>query len=493
MASFRLRYPGLYYDEALFTNGAIGADRTTFITARIWQFPLLLMPYIGALKSYLYWPIFKIFGVSIFSIRLPMIILMAISFVIVYWFLRKYTNTRTALISILFLCTNGSLVAYSRTDSGPIVIEFFLKCLGAFLVIDYFRRKNNYILVAGLLALFLGVFNKLNFLWFSNAFVVALPVIFWGNIKELPNEKRRFFVIACVTTFILSVTYYGFITNYYHLVNGLSMKSLEFMSHNLALTLSGEWCFSGMLKATSSMTWALALLTIQVAIMTLATYLGRRRKTIEHRLLRFSLVLVVLILGQITITPPATGAWHFLVIQPFWFIALAVAMNALLNIWGHCKLTRIISYSLLGVLITSQVILYFRNINSFKSTKNVTWSESTYDLIEETSMLDGSVIVADWGIQTQLITFDTNPGKYTEVFGPFDLNKNSELLRIKNMYFSSSKDIYIVTHPMDVAIFPESQANILTVAEELGDLRKIKVIHDDGRPTFEIYQLIYLK
>jgi hypothetical protein len=79
LAFIKICQPGIQYDEILFGNAARGVIDKSFVWYRIGNFPVLLMPYIGGLKAYLYYLIFKIFGVSAYTIRLPMIFLSALA------------------------------------------------------------------------------------------------------------------------------------------------------------------------------------------------------------------------------------------------------------------------------------------------------------------------------------------------------------------------------------------------------------------------------
>src|SRR5258708_2952812 len=65
VSSYKIRFPGTQYDEALYLNAAHGGvDQITFMTKTFHGFPVLLMPYIGALKAYLFFPIFAVFSTS---------------------------------------------------------------------------------------------------------------------------------------------------------------------------------------------------------------------------------------------------------------------------------------------------------------------------------------------------------------------------------------------------------------------------------------------
>src|SRR4026208_2615827 len=57
-AGHPIALPGLDYEEVLFGNAATGGENSSFIYRRLFGVPVLLMNYIGALKAYLFAPIF---------------------------------------------------------------------------------------------------------------------------------------------------------------------------------------------------------------------------------------------------------------------------------------------------------------------------------------------------------------------------------------------------------------------------------------------------
>src|SRR2546430_14732892 len=67
LSTVLISLPGLEYDEVLFGSGALGLNGD-FVVFR-WsvarhQIPLMLMPYIGAVKAYIYKPLFLLFSPS---------------------------------------------------------------------------------------------------------------------------------------------------------------------------------------------------------------------------------------------------------------------------------------------------------------------------------------------------------------------------------------------------------------------------------------------
>ena len=83
-------YVGIQTDEALVGDPIFGTIANEF-RIRIFHHnvPLMLMDYVGALKSWLYWPIFAIFRPSPQSLRWPVLILGAITIWIFYLLLNR--------------------------------------------------------------------------------------------------------------------------------------------------------------------------------------------------------------------------------------------------------------------------------------------------------------------------------------------------------------------------------------------------------------------
>ena len=71
LATYKIHSPGIYYDEIL-SVGPPAAGQPYF---KYLGLPLMIFPYIGALKSWIYTPIFALFGVSAITIRLPVILI----------------------------------------------------------------------------------------------------------------------------------------------------------------------------------------------------------------------------------------------------------------------------------------------------------------------------------------------------------------------------------------------------------------------------------
>ncbi|HEX2922905.1 MAG TPA: glycosyltransferase family 39 protein, partial [Chloroflexota bacterium] len=185
-ASWGIENPGIEYDEILFGNAAMGIQDHSFI---FWaadvggkRLPIMLMSYIGALKAYLFFPIARFVGFDPLSIRLPGILIGALSLLLYTAFARRVVGLRGALLFALLLATDPSYLYHTRLDWGPVVLMLFVKAAGALLFLRWWESNRLRELAASGLLLGLGVFDKVNFLWFLIAAVLALLLVYGGEL-----------------------------------------------------------------------------------------------------------------------------------------------------------------------------------------------------------------------------------------------------------------------------------------------------------------------
>src|SRR6187549_566173 len=98
LAAYRIELPGVYYDELHFINAALGAPDNTWIHMRLGPLPFLVSPFMGTLKAWGYAPILRLFGVSALTIRLPAILLAALTLLIFYRAMRDSVGQAWAAI-----------------------------------------------------------------------------------------------------------------------------------------------------------------------------------------------------------------------------------------------------------------------------------------------------------------------------------------------------------------------------------------------------------
>jgi 4-amino-4-deoxy-L-arabinose transferase-like glycosyltransferase len=162
LASYRIQLPGLYYDEVAFVNAAQGAPDNTFIYMRVGQIPVLIMPYLGALKAWFYSPIFHVFGVSPLTIRLPTILLGAVTLLIFYSVMRDSIGSVWAAIVVWIMAVDPANLFPSRLDWGPTVLIHFFQAVILALWFSYRKEPQLWkpVIIVGCFGL--GFFDKFN-------------------------------------------------------------------------------------------------------------------------------------------------------------------------------------------------------------------------------------------------------------------------------------------------------------------------------------------
>src|SRR5215218_7090729 len=119
LASAWISEMGVQTDEALFSAGIypplgpgvelLGKHRT-----------LMLMTYVGAVKSYVWKPIVRNVGASAVTTRLPAVLLGAITLGLFYVLLKRTLDLRVALIGTALLAADPAFVLTTRWDWGPV-------------------------------------------------------------------------------------------------------------------------------------------------------------------------------------------------------------------------------------------------------------------------------------------------------------------------------------------------------------------------------------
>jgi len=126
-----LQLPGLQYDEVNFVNAALGNENGLFVawSAKIFgrKLPLMIMEYIGALKSGLYVPIFKIFGTSAITARLPVVGIGLITLLFSYVLFRRMFDRRIAIVGLLLFATDPTFIFANKLDWGPVSLMLVLE------------------------------------------------------------------------------------------------------------------------------------------------------------------------------------------------------------------------------------------------------------------------------------------------------------------------------------------------------------------------------
>lgn len=503
LSIIRIEHPGVNNDQLMFVNAATFNPDNFFSWKSFHGVTTLVFPYIGALKSYLYIPIFYIFGVNIWSIRLPQILIIALAWIFLYKALNMAFNKKLALLAILFLCLDPSIIAYSRIDTGPTVIEFFLKTITIFLLYLYIKNKKLvfFFLIYPVLAL--GVFNKINFIWFINAFLASFILFYF---KRFYTDLKGFGKL--IPFLAIGIPYYFLFRIFSRLFRetAISYKmslavispqniydNLFILTKNFIGLLSGDILFQNIygFPPTSVGIYSFFLVIVIIFIGLTLVFLKKNPPSYQDKKsYYFILSITLLTVVQILLTKQAISPWHIMITYPFITIIFA---SSILQIIDFIKWPKIktMFWGLITLMVCYLLIVNFIYITKYSSpTKSVAYSSAIYDVIDFVKSSKAKFICFDVDICNQLLSFNQQTNKYKEPFSFIDADTYTySFIKLSNNFKTPNEFLYI-GHSETNSHFPEFRKSFFRYLNGSGvKYQKIKEFNDGEEVAFEVYKI----
>src|SRR5213080_917102 len=446
LASYRIELPGLYMDELDFVNAAQGAPDNTMIHMRLGSVPLFIMPYLGALKAWIYTPIFGLFGVSALTIRLPAILIAAATLLIFYQLMRAKLGPVWATIGLWIMMVDPANLFPSRLDWGPTVLMHFFQAAILALWFSYRNKPELWKIGLILICFGLGFFDKFNFIWLVLAFLIGISLCYPDNLKHLwvsfPRFARR---MALITVLIVlgAMLYFTLPLLLHFHPPRAHTAGLEVKWNGLVTTLSGVAVARFIFGSSSGMI-PLPLLAFAFLAKSLYTQLA------TENLRRLAALL---------------------------FGAAAVSLLVV------------------NVHNTAGYLSYFRT-NSHYSPRG---SPEIYTLsryINEHGLEAKSVISVDWGLHNQLHALAPKKlrQRMHDCWPMFKnlANQNQERQAVKlNYVFPEGKTLALAFAPSKET-FPETRQNFLASLAARPELksRLVREFWSGGEKIYELYEVV---
>ena len=414
LAAYKIHFPGIYYDEIL--SLAPAAAGTPYL--KWFGLPLMVFPYIGALKSWIYTPIFALFGVSAVTVRLPVILISCGTLALGYSLVRRILTPRWAVAFTGACAVHPGFVFLTKVDWGPIALMLFLKALCLVLLFKWLEGPQR-ICWSVFGVCILGFFDKFNFIWFVVALAFSTSAIYGPEIfRKLRSVPLRALVaiaipLVAIGLLVLWIVYpilqrphtRGFSGRFSH------MWSLyESMSTGAA---TAHMWFKSVPTFPSWTGWGVLIVTAIFLLLTLVNYSLRAstNKNIDAQTLKFclwSLLMFGIIFLEIVVTPQAGGPHHTIMLFPFDLLAGFSAAFLFANTFpGMRRQIIFLEGCVLIIWVASNLRSFemhfskFRDMSSFRGR----WSphvELLVACLNEKAKNADSIYTIDWGIGFQL-------------------------------------------------------------------------------------------
>jgi hypothetical protein len=437
LAEQNLGVPGLYYDEAVF--GGLAKDfvtghsygqhipdhETVLLAGR--PFPLFVQTYLGALKSWMLIPAFRVFGITVGVLRGSNVFWQVIGLLLVVLAARRWLGSATGLIAALLLVFDPTFLFVSTLDWGVAVPSFVCRCACLYFAVRCAQKHP--LPDAFLLGLFagLGFLNKADFVVFLIAVGLAGLICYGRDLLAFIKQYSSGVALACLgfalgggpmllkVPRMLALTISGPHPNAPGEleVKLKTMLSMYDGSHFYRLMNVGG-VFERMYDGASGPR-ALLGIALLVALMSAFAF---DKNAAQMRAIIFLIVAAALITVGVLLLPDAVRIHHAFLVYPLPQLIIAAVVGIFCNASGTQR----------AIAVTILAIVCLAGLRSIRATQVLIqqtggrgrWSESLNQFcLENRSRSDLKIVSLDWGFNEQLM-FLTDGPRLLEPFWEFN-------------------------------------------------------------------------
>ncbi len=503
---------GLQTDEALFGSPLyFNPDNHLWGRLARLDVPVMLMSYLGSLKSFFYLPIFEILGTNVWTIRLPMVLLGAATIFVFYKLALAALGRNSALLAAFLLATDPLFLLTNTFDWGPVAVEHFLLVTGCWALFQFGTTNGFGTAIGSKWHLRLGFFCFGLALWNKAIFLWALAGLGVATLAVLLPWLRRNLNFANFRTALLAFLLGAAPFVYYNAVNPLI--TFRQNAHLAPEEIPGKWLQleaglqgNSLFGYIASEEWMDPAKPAQTAPQRLSLALrdaiGPRRSTGFYYVLGalvalvplwwrcrtawFSLTFAAVAWLWMAMTHDAgAGAHHVVLLWPFPILFAAAAVRKL-PAWAVLAA---------GIALVSQNLVvdnqYLAQLT--RNGAHNTFSDAIFPLSEALDDSVGNAIyVTDWGMFDSLNLLHRGRLPLRAAAGPFvpatpDPEQTAEAQRM----LLDPKGLFIGHVPGQEA-FPDVRQHVDQLAQKAGFRREVvRTISDsNGRPMFEISRAV---
>jgi dolichyl-phosphate-mannose-protein mannosyltransferase len=507
-----LPYAGIQMDEALFAGPYYQPVAREF---RIRMFhhdiPLMVMTYIGTLKTLVFWPLMALFRSGFeahplhaaWVFRLPTVLFGALTVFIFFHLTDRSAGRRAAIIAALLLATDPAFLLTNTFDWGPVALEHLLLVTGCFFLVKYAQDLEKRDLPLGFFFLGLALWNKAVFVWALAGLICAVVSVFGRELSKMITRRQ---LTTAAAGFLIGslpfVIYNGhrraetFRTNahldpriapakFIHVRGALGgygllgyLVSEEFTDNpKPAVSLRGRAAVFirehlGEHR-TSGMEYAVALALLAFPLWW------------RSRAARFSLVFCVVAWFFMASTRDAGASIHHTVLLwPFPQLFVAVAISSIRWKWLAGSICLVLA--VMNLLVVNQYIAQFE-----RNGADGPFTDAIYPLSTTLSDTSGKIYVLDWGIQFPLDVLHNGRLPMAGANEPFMTEALSEWGKGAAARMFHDPSGLFVAHV-------EKRENFVGVRKRFDETAAAGGCHEDalrtvpdsnGRPVFEVFKI----
>ncbi|PWT99621.1 MAG: hypothetical protein C5B51_26780 [Terriglobia bacterium] len=509
-----LPHLGIENDEALFATAFYkpGTSEEYVIRLSHSRLPLMLINYLGTLKSWIYRPLFRLWGTSVASIRIPVLLAGVTSLWLFYLLLRRVAGKRAALVGCGLLATDSTYLLTTCFDWGPVALQHLLLIGGAFSLVLFWQEGKQAALAAGFFLFGLALWDKAVAFWMLSGLAVASAVILPRQILDRVTVRRLGIAILALVLGALPLIAYNLRSGWgtLHGTAKFDASDLKGKARALEGVLRGEGLLGWMIAEDwQSSHQQTPRSTLERASIALAGATGKPRRNLFFyafcaalllatlargaalRAILFALITMTTAWFEMALTAGAGGGVHHIVLLwPLPQVIVAISFAAVCDRLGRAARPVLACVSVL-VILSGLAVLNQQYAQLVRNGGAIAWTDAVFPLTESLESSGArSVFCLDWGFLDAVRVLSS--GVLPVRVGSEQLSKPEwaaeDRSALKEM-ISNPENIF-VAHTREFEYYSGLSARLLNFARGAGYERAtVSFIADShGRTTFEIYR-----
>jgi hypothetical protein len=505
-------YLGIENDEALFAQG-LYHPRGELYSIHIGRshVPIMLMTYLGALKSWVYGPILKALGISLRTLRQPMLLAGAASIWLFFLLLRRIAGNRAAIFGCALLAVDSLYLLTACFDWGPVALQHLLLVGGALLVVQFHQDRRELALAAGCFLFGLAMWDKALAVWILSGLALGGILTFPRQMLAAITPRRAAvalaaFVLGALPLLIYNLENHGatFQGNFQPAPNDLAGKALF-----LARSSSGAGLFGWM----TAEDWETkhprpARTTVERAAAGLSALAGHPRNSLlgyafvlalllaplagwtSLRMILWGLIAMAVAWFQMAINQNTGGSIHHtILLWPIPQAIIAISFSAAARRLGRANIPAL--GTVLALLMISSVLVineYF--VQMVRNGGAQAWNDGILNLSHYLRPVPPSnyLFTLDWGITDPLRLLNHGKLRLASVDPIFNPTMTPPEAAMVRQMISDPGNLFIA-HTHEFEVFKGNEERLLKFAADAGFVRAVIVLVPDsrGRNVYEVY------
>jgi hypothetical protein len=405
-----------------------------------------------------------------------------------------------ALGVLALAASDAGFIGLTKLDYGPIVLGAFLRVLAVVAFLDLVQRSRRFsggVLVA---ATALGLFDKLLFVWFVNALIVAALVVFRRELLEgWRAHPRRFTSVAVALAG--TVAFFSWFLIVPLLTDpGWNRFAMPFTERVIVLIRMAKRVMDGAAMAwilidqetlRRSWTWIAVLVAGGAGLA-----LVRHRRV--GRPLAFFLVLLAITAIQLVLTQQARRVHHTFSLWPWHFFLIVLVLWGLQPDPGRGSWRHVVPAAVIALLVAGQLRSTASLVAAHRSEQGfaVQWDPAIYRLsgVLEREYRDAPLVVStDWGLHTPLhaLAAPSRRGRYRDTWRVFTGDDRSAPdIKRRWMERLIEPGTLALTYVEGRSTFAVTRREVFALATERNLAHRLlrTIANEAGVPLYEIHR-----